>query len=65
MAEEGYDPAFGARLLKRTIQRMIQNPLALMLLEGKFEEGDTIVVTPGASGGLEFSRGEPVLAAAP
>ena len=44
IAREGYDPAYGARPLKRTIQRAIQDPLALMLLEGKFSEGDTILV---------------------
>jgi ATP-dependent Clp protease ATP-binding subunit ClpB len=44
IAREGYDPAYGARPLKRTIQRHIQDPLALMLLEGKFQEGDTIMV---------------------
>ena len=44
LAEEGYDPAFGARPLKRAIQRLIQNPLALQILEGKFQEGDHIVV---------------------
>ncbi len=64
LAEEGYDPAFGARPLKRTIQRLIQNPLALQLLEGKFQEGDLILVTTGASGGLEFTKGEPALAEA-
>ena len=44
IAREGYDPAYGARPLKRTIQRSVQDPLALMLLEGKFEEGDTVKV---------------------
>jgi ATP-dependent Clp protease ATP-binding subunit ClpB len=43
LAEAGYDPAYGARPLKRTIQRMIENPLALDLLERKFVEGDTVV----------------------
>ncbi len=43
LATEGFDPAFGARPLKRAIQRMIQNPLALAVLEGKFSEGDHIV----------------------
>jgi ATP-dependent Clp protease ATP-binding subunit ClpB len=43
LAEAGFDPAFGARPLKRAIQRMIQNPLALAVLEGRFEEGDHIV----------------------
>jgi ATP-dependent Clp protease ATP-binding subunit ClpB len=44
LAAEGYDPAFGARPLKRVIQRRLQNPIALELLEGKFAEGDTIQV---------------------
>ena len=43
IATEGYEPAFGARPLKRAIQRLLQNPLALALLEGKFKDGDTIV----------------------
>jgi ATP-dependent Clp protease ATP-binding subunit ClpB len=42
IADEGYDPAFGARPLKRTIQRLLQNPLALAVLEGTFAEGDHI-----------------------
>jgi ATP-dependent Clp protease ATP-binding subunit ClpB len=46
LAERGYDPAFGARPLKRTIQRMIENPLAVEVLAGRFGEGDTIVVEP-------------------
>jgi ATP-dependent Clp protease ATP-binding subunit ClpB len=46
LAERGYDPVFGARPLKRTIQRMIENPLALEVLAGRFGEGDTIVVEP-------------------
>jgi ATP-dependent Clp protease ATP-binding subunit ClpB len=43
LAREGYDPVYGARPLKRTIQRMIQDPLALRLLNGEFGEGDTVV----------------------
>jgi ATP-dependent Clp protease ATP-binding subunit ClpB len=39
-----YDPAYGARPLKRTLQRKIQDPLALMLLDGKFAGGDTVLV---------------------
>jgi ATP-dependent Clp protease ATP-binding subunit ClpB len=41
---EGYDPVFGARPLKRVIQRRLQNPIALELLEGVYQEGDTIRV---------------------
>jgi ATP-dependent Clp protease ATP-binding subunit ClpB len=46
LAERGYDPVFGARPLKRTIQRMIENPLAVEVLGGNFSEGDHIVVEP-------------------
>jgi ATP-dependent Clp protease ATP-binding subunit ClpB len=44
LAERGYDPVFGARPLKRAIQRMVENPLAVEILAGKFREGDHIVV---------------------
>ncbi|HEY1374324.1 MAG TPA: AAA family ATPase, partial [Candidatus Binatia bacterium] len=44
LAERGYDPVYGARPLKRTIQRMIQDPLALRILNGDFGEGDRIAV---------------------
>ncbi len=44
LAEEGYDPRFGARPLKRTIQRRLQNPLAMKLLEGAFKPGQTVRV---------------------
>jgi ATP-dependent Clp protease ATP-binding subunit ClpB len=42
LAEAGWDPTYGARPLKRAIQRLLENPLALRLLEGEFAEGDTI-----------------------
>ncbi|GFO53138.1 chaperone protein ClpB [Geomonas sp. Red276] len=50
LAGEGYDPAYGARPLKRALQRKIQDPLALLLLEGKFTPGDTVLVdsAPGS-----------------
>jgi ATP-dependent Clp protease ATP-binding subunit ClpB len=44
LAEEGYDPVYGARPLKRVIQRRLQDPLAREMLEGKFEDGDSIRV---------------------
>ena len=50
IAEEGYDPAYGARPLKRAIQRLVQNPLALRVLEGEFDDGDTVVVDRDPSG---------------
>jgi ATP-dependent Clp protease ATP-binding subunit ClpB len=44
LAEEGWDPAYGARPLKRAIQRLVENPLARELLEGRFAEGDIVLV---------------------
>ena len=44
LADEGYDPVFGARPLKRAVQRMLQNPLALAVLDGTFKDGDVIEV---------------------
>jgi ATP-dependent Clp protease ATP-binding subunit ClpB len=44
LVEGGWDPAYGARPLKRAIQRLVENPLALRLLEGEFADGDTIRV---------------------
>ena len=65
LAEEGYDPQFGARPLKRLIQQRIENPLASKLLAGEFEEGDTIRVGVNRSGhdftiekGVEVVEGE-------
>jgi ATP-dependent Clp protease ATP-binding subunit ClpB len=51
LAEEGYDPVFGARPLKRVIQNRIQNPLALRLLESEVEEGTRIRITPPSTPG--------------
>ena len=56
IAQKGYDPVYGARPLKRVIQHDLQNPIALELLEGVFQEGDVIVVEPDGSGGLRFNR---------
>jgi ATP-dependent Clp protease ATP-binding subunit ClpB len=44
LAQQGYDPVYGARPLKRVIQRLLQNPIALELLEGNYAEGDTVRV---------------------
>jgi ATP-dependent Clp protease ATP-binding subunit ClpB len=60
LAETGYDPDFGARPLKRTIQRELQDPLALKILSGEFNEGETIKVDRGPDG-LVFSAAEPVV----
>jgi len=45
LAREGYDPEFGARPLKRTIQRLVQDPLARMILAGEVQDGDTVALT--------------------
>jgi ATP-dependent Clp protease ATP-binding subunit ClpB len=63
IAEEGYDPAFGARPLKRAVQRLLQNPLAMQVLEGRFHEGDRIRVTVTPGGSLAFERAEPAVMA--
>ncbi|MCK0141601.1 ATP-dependent chaperone ClpB [Aliiroseovarius sp. F20344] len=56
LADEGYDPVFGARPLKRVIQRALQNQLAEMLLAGDVMDGDTISVSAGADGLLVGDR---------
>ncbi len=56
LADEGYDPVFGARPLKRVIQRALQNQLAEMLLAGDVMDGDTITVSAGADGLLVGDR---------
>ena len=56
LAREGYEPAYGARPLKRAIQRELLDPLSLQLLEGKFLEGDRIRVDSSGKKGLVFER---------
>jgi len=56
LVAEGYDPVYGARPLKRAIQRLLQNPLALAVLEGKYSEGDRIRVNRSKDGHLTFER---------
>jgi len=63
LAEQGWDPTYGARPLKRAIQRSLENPLALRLLEGEFADGDTIRVDE-AGGGLAFERVEETVSVA-
>jgi len=55
LARDGYDPAFGARPLKRAIQRMVQNPLAMAVLEGKFKDGDHVKAVVSGNV-LEFTK---------
>jgi ATP-dependent Clp protease ATP-binding subunit ClpB len=63
LAEEGWDPAYGARPLKRAIQRQLENPLARELLERRFVEGDT-VRADAQDGELVFERAESEMPAA-
>ncbi len=56
LADEGFDPVYGARPLKRAIQNLVQNPLAVKILEGEFKEGDTVKVDLGPDGGFTFSQ---------
>jgi ATP-dependent Clp protease ATP-binding subunit ClpB len=55
LADAGWDPTYGARPLKRAIQRLVENPLALRLLEKEFTEGDTVIVD-ARDGELAFER---------
>ena len=55
LAEAGWDPAYGARPLKRAIQRLVENPLALCLLEGDFADGDTVRVD-AEDGEIRFEK---------
>ncbi len=59
LAERGFDPVYGARPLKRTIQRDVQNPLAEKILAGELQEGDTATVTAGPGGELVIGRRTP------
>jgi ATP-dependent Clp protease ATP-binding subunit ClpB len=63
LAEAGWDPAYGARPLKRAIQRLVENPLALRLLEGDFGDGDAIVVD-ARDGEIVFEKASAAVAAA-
>ncbi|MBC7363679.1 MAG: ATP-dependent chaperone ClpB [Candidatus Aminicenantes bacterium] len=56
IAERGFDPVYGARPLKRTIQKEIQNPLAMKILAGEFKEGDTVLVDVGPEGEMVFKK---------
>ncbi len=61
---DGYDPAYGARPMRRSIQRLVQDPLSLRLLAGEYLSGETVVVDKDGDGGkLKFEKQpEPVAA---
>jgi len=56
IADVGHDPTYGARPLKRAIQRYVENPLALKILEGTFKEGDNILVDIDENGNISFQK---------
>ena len=57
LADKGYDPHYGARPLKRAIQRLVQDPLAMKILEGEFPEGTKVQADARVSGdALEFRK---------
>ncbi|WIA37072.1 hypothetical protein OEZ86_014046 [Tetradesmus obliquus] len=60
LARQGYDPVYGARPVKRAVQRELETGLAKAMLRGEFEEEDTVLVDAGHDGGLVFSKGPKV-----
>jgi ATP-dependent Clp protease ATP-binding subunit ClpB len=56
LAERGFDPVYGARPLKRVIQRDVQNPLAMKILAGEFGEGGTVEIGVDKKGELAFKK---------
>ena len=54
LAEKGYDPAYGARPLKRVIQKNLQDPLAEMILSGRIKDGETVTISASKQG-LKFN----------
>ncbi|HEY8488869.1 MAG TPA: AAA family ATPase, partial [Thermaerobacter sp.] len=64
LVKEGSDVVYGARPLRRTITRLVEDPLSEEMLAGRFQEGDTVVVDVDAEGRIVFRRGEKVAAAA-
>jgi ATP-dependent Clp protease ATP-binding subunit ClpC len=56
LAREGYDPAFGARPLRRALQRHVESALSVKILQGEFEEGDTVIVDFDEGEGVIFRR---------
>ena len=65
VAEQGFDPAFGARPLRRTLQKQVESPLSVKLLKGDFKSGDTIVIDYNEEEGLVFVRKEDLVVEVP
>ncbi len=58
LAQEGYDPSFGARPLKRALQKHVESPLSIRILQGEFSEGDLVIVDYAEEEGLIFRQSE-------
>ncbi|MBI1876670.1 MAG: AAA family ATPase, partial [Chloroflexi bacterium] len=65
LAEQGFDPAFGARPLRRTLQKQVESPLSVRLLRGDFKDGDTIIVDHNETDGLVFIRKDELVVEVP
>jgi ATP-dependent Clp protease ATP-binding subunit ClpB len=65
LGQLGFDPSYGARPLKRIVQRLLENPMAEAILAGDYRPGDTIQVRPDGHGGLTLERMAPVTQAEP
>ena len=65
LAEEGYDPAFGARPLRRTLQKQVESPLSVKLLRGEFQENDIIIVDYNEDEGLVFVKKDELVVKVP
>jgi ATP-dependent Clp protease ATP-binding subunit ClpA len=63
LAKEGYDPVYGARPLRRAVERYVENPLSAKILQGEFSEGDAVIVDLGDDG-LTFTLKKKAKAAA-
>ena len=59
IADAGYDPQYGARPLKRALQRLVQDPLATKILRGEVKPGDHVMVDEGPDGAIRFEKGTP------
>lgn len=61
LAQEGFDSAFGARPLRRALQKHVESPLSVQLLSGQFQDGDTVVVDVDKDGkGIVFQKAVPI-----
>jgi ATP-dependent Clp protease ATP-binding subunit ClpC len=65
LAEQGFDPAFGARPLRRTLQKQVESPLSIKLLQGEFKAGDVVVIDYNDTDGLQFIKKDELVVKVP